>query len=96
MIAKLTAAKRKAALAELKHWRLAEGRDAIQRSFKFKDFIAAWGFMNKVALLAQAQDHHPEWSNVYNKVEILLATHDCDGLSERDVKLARDIDKLSV
>ena len=96
MVAKLTDAEHKAALAELKQWRLAEGRDAIHRAFKFKDFSEAWGFMNRVALLAQAQDHHPEWSNVYNRVEILLATHDCDGLSELDVKLARSIDKLLV
>jgi 4a-hydroxytetrahydrobiopterin dehydratase len=94
MIAKLTETERKTALAELKDWRLVEGRDAIQRAFKFKNFSEAWGFMNRVALLAEAQDHHPEWSNVYNRVEILLSTHDCDGLSERDVKLARSIDKL--
>jgi 4a-hydroxytetrahydrobiopterin dehydratase len=94
MIAKLSDSERKSALAELKDWQLAEGRDAIRRAFKFKNFSEAWGFMNRVALLAEAQDHHPEWSNVYNRVEILLATHDCDGLSERDLKLARSIDKL--
>jgi 4a-hydroxytetrahydrobiopterin dehydratase len=96
MVAKLKAAERKAALAELKDWQLAKGRDAIHRAFKFKDFSEAWGFMNRVALLAETQDHHPEWSNVYNRVEILLSTHDCDGLSERDLKLARAIDKLLV
>jgi 4a-hydroxytetrahydrobiopterin dehydratase len=94
MVAKLNDAERKAALAELKDWQLAEGRDAIRRSFKFKNFSEAWGFMNRVALLAETQDHHPEWSNVYNRVEILLATHECGGLSERDLKLARSIDKL--
>jgi len=94
MIAKLTEPERKAALAELKDWRLVDGRDAIQRAFKFGNFSAAWGFMNRVALLAEAQDHHPEWSNAYNRVEILLTTHDCGGLSERDLKLARSIDKL--
>jgi 4a-hydroxytetrahydrobiopterin dehydratase len=96
MIAKLNDTERKAAFAELKDWQAAEGRDAIRRSFKFKNFSEAWGFMNRVALLAETQDHHPEWSNVYNRVEILLATHDCDGLSERDLKLARAIDKLVV
>ena len=94
MVQKLSEAERNAALAELKNWRATEGRDAIQRSFKFKNFSEAWGFMNRVALLAETQDHHPEWSNVYNRVEILLATHDCGGLSERDLKLARAIDKL--
>ena len=94
MVAKLSDKKREAALAELKGWRLAEGRDAIRRAFKFKNFSEAWGFMNRVALLAETQGHHPEWSNVYNRVEILLSTHDCDGLSERDLKLARSIDKL--
>jgi 4a-hydroxytetrahydrobiopterin dehydratase len=94
MIQKLTETERSAALQELTNWKAASGRDAIARSFKFKNFSEAWGFMNRVALLAETQDHHPEWSNVYNRVEILLATHDCDGLSERDVKLARAIDKL--
>jgi 4a-hydroxytetrahydrobiopterin dehydratase len=96
MIAKLSDTERKTALTELKDWQRVEGRDAIRRSFKFKNFSEAWGFMNRVALLAETQDHHPEWSNVYNRVEILLTTHDCDGLSERDLKLARAIDKLLV
>jgi 4a-hydroxytetrahydrobiopterin dehydratase len=96
MVAKLNDSERKAGLAELKDWQAAEGRDAIRRAFKFKNFSEAWGFMNRVALLAETQDHHPEWSNVYNRVEILLATHDCDGLSERDLKLARAIDRLLV
>ncbi len=94
MIAKLGADERKAALAELGNWQLAEGRDAITRSFKFKNFNEAWGFMNRVALLAEQQDHHPEWFNVYNRVDILLSTHDCDGLSQRDVTLAKAIDKI--
>ena len=94
MIAKLTDAERQAALAELGHWKRAENRDAIERSFKFKNFNEAWGFMNRVALLAEKDDHHPEWFNVYNRVDILLATHDCDGLSARDVKLAKAIDKV--
>ncbi|WP_374371405.1 4a-hydroxytetrahydrobiopterin dehydratase [Dongia sp.] len=94
MIAKLSDGERQAALAELVQWQLVTDRDAIKRSFKFKNFSEAWGFMNRVALLAEAQDHHPEWSNVYNRVEILLTTHDCQGLSARDLRLARDIDKL--
>jgi 4a-hydroxytetrahydrobiopterin dehydratase len=96
MVAKLNDTERKTGLAALKEWQVAEGRDAIRRSFKFKNFSEAWGFMNRVALLAETQDHHPEWSNVYSRVEILLTTHDCDGLSERDLKLARAIDKLLV
>ena len=94
MIAKLTDAERTTALTELGNWKLAENRDAIARSFKFKNFNEAWGFMNRVALLAEQQDHHPEWFNVYNRVDILLSTHDCDGLSARDVKLAKAIDKI--
>lgn len=94
MIAKLTDAERKSALQELPQWSLVKGRDAIQRSIKFKNFNEAWGFMNRVALYAEKQDHHPEWFNVYNRVDILLSTHDCEGLSERDVKLAKIIDKL--
>ncbi|HET6622189.1 MAG TPA: 4a-hydroxytetrahydrobiopterin dehydratase [Dongiaceae bacterium] len=91
MIEKLTGEERAAALKELTGWRLVEGRDAIQRSFKFKTFNEAWGFMTRVALMAEKADHHPEWSNVYNRVDILLSTHDCNGLSQRDVRLARQI-----
>ncbi|MET1028685.1 MAG: 4a-hydroxytetrahydrobiopterin dehydratase [Dongiaceae bacterium] len=94
MIAKLTSAERDSALAALPGWQPVAGRDAIQRKIKFADFNAAWGFMSRVALLADKQDHHPEWQNVYNKVDILLTTHDCDGLSQRDVKLAQAIDKI--
>ena len=71
-----------------------ETRDAIHQSFKFADFSAAWAFMSRVALLAEKQDHHPEWENVYNKVEIVLTTHDVKGLSDRDVLLAKAINKL--
>jgi 4a-hydroxytetrahydrobiopterin dehydratase len=80
--------------AALPEWGLAEGRDAIRREFRFRDFSEAWGFMARVALLAEAQDHHPEWRNTYNRVEILLTTHDAGGLSERDLRLARAIDGL--
>ena len=71
-----------------------EGRDAIERAFKFKDFSAAWGFMTRVALIAEKLDHHPEWSNVYNKVSIVLTTHDAGGLSVRDVMMAKAIDRI--
>jgi len=76
-------------------WRMAPGRDAIERGFKFADFSAAWGFMSRVALLAEAQDHHPEWSNTYNRVSIVLTTHDAGGLSDRDVRLAQAIDRVA-
>jgi len=95
MIEKLTAAERAAALQELAGWQPVEGRDAIQHSFKFKNFNEAWGFMNRVALMAEKADHHPEWFNVYNRVDILLTTHDCNGLSQRDVTLAKKIDKVA-
>jgi len=84
----------RAALADLAGWTVLADRDAIQRSFKFKDFSAAFGFMTRVALLAEKADHHPEWSNVYNRVEITLSTHDAGGLSLRDVALAKAIDAL--
>ena len=75
-------------------WRLLPDRDAIARDFRFKDFSAAWGFMARVALLAERHDHHPEWSNVYNRVSITLTTHDVGGLSMRDVTLAQAIDAV--
>ena len=79
------------ALVERPAWSLAPGRDAITRSLKFKDFNAAFGFMTQVALMAEKLDHHPEWSNVYNRVEILLTTHEAGGVTERDLRLARFI-----
>ena len=81
-----------AALAGLDGWRAAEGRDALVKSFRFKDFNAAFGFMTRVALLAEKMDHHPEWSNVYNRVDVLLATHEAGGVTERDVEMARFMD----
>ena len=94
MVEKLNAEARAQALLELPGWDPAEGRDAIQKSFKFKNFSQAWGFMSRVALAAETMNHHPEWSNVYNRVEIVLTTHDCGGLSERDIQLARKIEIL--
>jgi 4a-hydroxytetrahydrobiopterin dehydratase len=95
MIQPLNSAEREQLAKNLPDWRLAEGRDALVRSFKFKDFVEAFGFMAQIAILAEKMDHHPEWSNVYNRVEILLTTHDCDGLSARDVTLAQAIDRLA-
>jgi 4a-hydroxytetrahydrobiopterin dehydratase len=89
MVAKLGAA---AALAQLEGWRAVEGRDAIAKEFRFKDFNAAFGFMARVALHAEKADHHPEWFNVYNRVEVTLATHDAGGVTEKDVALAQFID----
>lgn len=84
-----------AALADLPNWTAAPGRDAIVRSFKFADFNAAFAFMTRVAMKAEVMDHHPEWSNVYNRVEVLLATHDADGVTERDVTLAKFMDEAA-
>jgi 4a-hydroxytetrahydrobiopterin dehydratase len=95
MIAKLTEEERRRLLPTLPLWAHDEGKDALTRSFRFDDFVAAFGFMTRVALLAEKADHHPEWSNVYNKVDILLTTHDCMGLSQRDVDLARAIDAVA-
>ncbi len=94
MVAKLSEAERGGLAATLPDWAPVAGRDAIRRSLKFRDFNEAWGFMARVALLAEKQDHHPEWSNVWNRVDIVLSTHDAGGLSARDVKLAQAIDKL--
>ena len=91
---KLGQTERDAALKALDNWQLAPDREAIVKSFKFKDFGAAFGFMTRVALLAEKADHHPEWSNIYNKVEITLTTHNAGGLTQRDVKLAGAIDRL--
>lgn len=84
-----------AALARLDGWRAVQGRDAIEKEFRFKDFNAAFGFMSRVALQAEKLDHHPEWSNVYNRVHIVLATHDSGGVTDKDVALAHFIDQVS-
>jgi 4a-hydroxytetrahydrobiopterin dehydratase len=96
-IPELDAAQVSQLLADHPAWALAREGSAITRTFQFEDFSQAWGFMNRVALLAEAQDHHPEWFNVYNRVEITLTTHDAGangGLSQRDAALARAIDGL--
>ena len=92
MADKLTGAERRAALEALANWSEVAGRDAIRRSFKFKNFAEAFAFMTRVALMAEKMDHHPEWFNVYNRVDITLSTHDAGGVSERDIKLAKLID----
>jgi 4a-hydroxytetrahydrobiopterin dehydratase len=92
---KLTGEQRAAALAELTGWAEAGERDAIARSFRFADFGEAFAFMTRVALAAEQADHHPEWSNVWNRVDILLTTHDAGGLTERDVALAKRIDAFA-
>lgn len=94
MIEQLDESERAAALDALGEWDFDDARDAITRRFLFPDFSAAFGFMARVALLAEQHDHHPEWSNVWNRVDILLTTHDAGGLSARDVKLAKAIDAL--
>jgi 4a-hydroxytetrahydrobiopterin dehydratase len=95
MTSKLTDAERSAALSGLPDWKPVEGRDAIVRTLRFGDFNAAFGFMSRVALKAEKIDHHPEWFNVYNRVEITLSTHDAGGLTTRDIELARFIDEAA-
>ncbi len=92
MVEKLSAEARRRALSDLPGWNEVEGRDAIEKSYIFDSFSQAWGFMSRVALAAEKLDHHPEWFNVYNRVDITLSTHDCGGLSERDLALAGVID----
>ncbi len=83
------------ALKQVSGWRAVDGRDAIAKDFKFKDFNAAFGFMTRVALYADKADHHPEWSNVYNKIEVTLSTHDAGGVTEKDVALAKFMDEVA-
>lgn len=84
-----------AAIAELEGWRAVKGRDAIIKNYQFADFKAAFGFMTQSALKAEQMDHHPEWFNVYNKVDVTLTTHDADGVSAKDVILARFMDEIA-
>lgn len=95
MAKRLTDAERAAALAKLPAWRMVEGREAIQRKFTFKDFSAAFGFMTRAALVAERMDHHPEWFNVYARVEVVLATHDAGGLTTLDAELAAAMDRIA-
>lgn len=96
MVAKLTEAERAKHLPTLTGWAQSTGeRDAIEKTFQFKDFSRAFGFMASVAIEAEKADHHPEWFNVYNRVEVLLSTHDADGLTMRDVELATRMNALA-
>ena len=89
---KLSAAARKKALEDLPEWRKVSGRDAIARKFAFKDFNAAFAFMTRTALLAEKMDHHPEWFNVYNKLDVTLSTHDSGGVTAKDIAMAKAMD----
>ena len=82
------------AVEALDGWSAVDGRDAIRKVYEFADFNAAWGFMNRVALKAEQMDHHPEWFNVYNKVDVTLATHDAGGVTQLDLDLATFMDRL--
>lgn len=95
MVAKLTADERLAALKDLPDWEEAAGRDAITRTFSFRNFNHAFGFMARCALQAEKMDHHPEWFNVYKTVEVTLSTHDAGGITARDIELARFMDKAA-
>ena len=95
MAQKLDNEARKSALAKLNGWSDVSGRDAITKKFVFKNFNEAFGFMSRVALVAEKMDHHPEWSNVYKTVDVTLSTHDAGGLTELDIKLAEAMDKIA-
>ena len=95
MAQKLTGDARATALKKLTGWSEVEGRDAIAKTFVFRDFNTAFGFMARVALVAEKMDHHPEWRNVYKTVEVTLSTHDAGGLTERDTKLAAAMDRIA-
>ena len=92
---KLSAERRRQALTELAGWSDVEGQDAIGKTFRFADFSAAWGFMSRAALVAEKMDHHPDWTNVWNRVDVRLSTHDAGGVTERDVELARAMEKIA-
>lgn len=95
MAEKLTGEGRKQALSGIAGWSEVSGRDAIQRTFTFKDFNEAFGFMSRAALVAEKMDHHPEWSNVYKTVEVVLSTHDAGGLTALDIKLAKAMNEIA-
>ncbi len=95
MAERLQGAARVKAVKELDGWADVEGRDAIAKTFRFKNFRSAWGFMSQAALVAEKMDHHPEWSNVYGRVDVVLTTHSVNGLSELDIKLAQKLEEIA-
>jgi 4a-hydroxytetrahydrobiopterin dehydratase len=95
MTGKLDQKARAEALAALDGWTPVDGRDAISRRFVFHDFVAAFGFMTRAALVAEKMDHHPEWSNVYRTVDVTLTTHDAGGVTDKDIALAKAMDQLA-
>lgn len=95
MVERLSAEARANALQALPGWSETEGREAIRRTFTFRDFNAAFGFMTRVALVAEKRDHHPEWRNVYRTVEVVLATHDAGGVTTLDIELAKTMDAIA-
>ena len=95
MAQRLDEAARKDIPVRLPAWRMVDGRDAMTRTFTFKDFSAAFGFMTRAALAAERMNHHPEWLNVWNRVEVTLSSHDAGGLTERDLKLAEVMDRIA-
>ena len=96
MAKKLENAEKESFLAHLSGWQPVKGRDAIEKTFKFKDFKAAFAFMTSVAAKAEDMNHHPEWFNVYNEVDVTLTTHDCNGLSELDIQMAQFMNDLQI
>ena len=95
MAEKLSAKEKTAALTKLKGWKKVSGRDAIKKQFVFADFNAAFGWMSRIAMMAEQLDHHPEWDNVYKTVNVVLTTHDAGGVSSLDVQLAKFMDKTA-
>jgi 4a-hydroxytetrahydrobiopterin dehydratase len=95
MVAKLAGRDRAVALAKLTGWSEVAGRDAIEKTFTFADFSEAFGFMARAALVAEKMNHHPEWSNVYKTVAVVLSTHEAGGLTERDIRLAEAMDRIA-
>ncbi len=95
MTERLSDSQRRDLLAALDDWSMVEGRDAIQKTFTFSNFVEAFGWMTRVALVAEKLDHHPEWFNVYKTVDVTLSTHDADGLTQKDVELAKAMDRMS-
>jgi 4a-hydroxytetrahydrobiopterin dehydratase len=95
MAQKLDAAARQELAVRLPQWTMVDGRDALRRTFKFKDFNEAFGFMTRAALVAEQKNHHPEWFNVWNRVEVTLSTHDAGGLTRLDIELAEAMDRIA-